>query len=64
MTIQAWDRGNPVRSGYVTIPLDIIMSKMDYDGAETVHIEVDEGLPAGISTIHCLLLVLVLLSPV
>lgn len=47
ITLRAWDKGTPVRSGSVTISLDVMSSNNNYDGAEVVELEISEGLPIG-----------------
>ena len=48
ITLRAWDKGSPTKSGQVVIHLEVVTSNSNSDGDETVHLEVDEGLPAGL----------------
>lgn len=49
ITLQAWDRGDPEQSSLFTIPLDIITySSMGSGQQQTVTLEINEQMPAGI----------------
>ena len=49
ITLQTWDRGDPVRSTSVTVPLDILLHDNEAYSEQTVKLEIDEGLPEGTS---------------